>query len=303
MRQLRLKRILTIEQDKFLRGAGDKKLKPLQPKLTDYDPENFVRPSDGETQIFEDDGSLLAWIIPNAFELDACQKAYDWLKRVRGDAASRPEVVGEKNERRVRGDSSLGKIQEVPQKKRLALKRKGIYADFLGFMDKQRRFPYCRKTAWTIKNPRILRGVMPLINAADRIFEQYIPDRHYAQSLVESIDFTIGATAFSTLTVNRKLASTYHRDEGDLKTGFGVMFTLGKFTGGQLVFPAFRCAVDYQPGSIILADVHETHGNVNNIVGDRITCILYKRAKIGECGTAEEEQAKAAGMSIHARED
>ncbi len=72
---------------------------------------------------------------------------------------------------------------------------------------------------------------------------------------------------------------------------------------GQIVFPAFRAAVDYQPGDLILADVHETHGNLDNIIGDRITCVLYVRENINKCGTAEEEEEKAQGMTVHGRED
>ncbi|SRR5258706_5699529 len=113
----------------------------------------------------------------------------------------------------------------------------------------------------------------------------------------------MGATNFTTVTVNKKLSTTYHRDEGDLEGGFGVLFTLGRFKGGQLVMPAFRCAIDYQPGSMLLMDVHETHGNLDNIEGDRITCVLYAREHINECGTVEEEEERAAGMSVHGSTD
>ena len=55
---------------------------------------------------------------------------------------------------------------------------------------------------------------------------------------------------------------------------------------------------------MILADVHETHGNLDNIEGDRITCVLYARAKIDQCGTIEEELERAqAYMRINGRTD
>jgi hypothetical protein len=112
------------------------------------------------------------------------------------------------------------------------------------------------------------------------------------------LDFTIRGTAFTTMTVNKSLPTTYHRDEGDLKGGFGVVFTLGKFTGGQLVLPAFRVAIDYQPLDMILMDVHETHGNLDNIKGNRIACVLYVRENMNKCGSALEEEEKALGMNI-----
>ncbi len=104
-------------------------------------------------------------------------------------------------------------------------------------------------------------------------------------------DFCIGDTAFSTLTVNKNLPTTYHRDEGDYRQGFGVMLTLGSFTGGYLCFPAYRVAVNYQPGDVLLADVHEIHGNMK-IKGSRVVCVLYAREKINECGSIEEETQK-----------
>ena len=131
--------------------------------------------------------------------------------------------------------------------------------------------------------------------------ERHTPQFHHAS---DAPDFCLWNTAFTTVTVNKKLSTTYHRDEGDYKKGFGVLFTLGEFEGGQLVLPAFRVAVDYQPGSMILVDVHETHGNLDNIVGDRITCVLYARERINECGSAEDEEERMAGtMSVHVRED
>ena len=131
-------------------------------------------------------------------------------------------------------------------------------------------------------------------------------DRHEFQlnHVSESPDFTLGATCFTTMTVNKQLSTTYHRDQHDLKGGFGMMLTLGEFEGGQIVFPAFGCAVDYQPGDLLLADVHETHGNVDNIRGDRITLVLYARENIDKCGLAEDEEERMSGsMSVHARED
>jgi len=299
MRPLRLKRYLTSELDEALRSPV-----PQQARPEDFDPENLVKPYE-DAEAFKEDGSLLFRVIANAFELGHVARAYEHLKTVNGDPTSRPEVTGGGQETRKRTDGSASNIKASSPEKVAEYKKKGSKADFLGYMDWQPRFPYCRQTAWTARNPEVLKNCWPLINAADRIFKDLIPDRHEFQAdhIDEHLDFTLGVTAFSTMTVNKKLSTTYHRDEGDLLGGFGVMFTLGKFTGGQLVFPAFRCAVDYQPGSIILADVHETHGNLDNIVGDRITCVLYARENINKCGTAEEEEEKARGMAVHARED
>jgi hypothetical protein len=298
MRLLKLKRSLSKEADLALREPT-----PLAPQLTDYDQKNFVHSADGEAKALKDDGSILFWLIPNAFEPTDLHKAYEHLKTVKGSCANRPETTGTTREMRPRSDGSESNQYRAPLEVVEKYKKMGCEADFLGYYER----PYCRQTAWTAKNPEVLRNTWPLVNGADRVFKELLPERHKFQyyHACEAPDFQLGNTAFSTVTVNRKLATTYHRDEGDLEGGFGVMLTLGDFAGGQLVFPTFRVAVDYQPGSMILADVHETHGNVQNVEGDRVTCVLYVRENITKCaGTAEDIAAELAGkMSIHGRTD
>lgn len=300
MPQLKLKRHLTSEQDLALREP-----KPLQATEADFDRENYIESRQGDAQGFKEDGSLLFWVIKDAFEPGECLRAYEHLRKVNGDPTSRSEVTGGGQETRKRSDGSDSNIRDSSPEKKAEYKKKDSKADFLGYMGYTPRFPYCRQTAWTADNPEILKNCWPLINMADLLFKEHIPDRYEFQAnhIDEHLDFTLGATAFTTMTVNKKLSTTYHRDEGDLLGGFGVMLTLEKFEGGQLVFPAFRCAVDYQPGDMILADVHETHGNLDNIKGNRITCVLYVRENINKCGDAEEEEEKALGMTVHVRED
>ncbi len=61
------------------------------------------------------------------------------------------------------------------------------------------------------------------------------------------------------------------------------MSTLGKFTGGYLVLPEYGVAVDYQPGDVLLGDVHGLlHGNCPH-TGERVTTILYAREKMHLC--------------------
>ena len=299
MRQLRLKRVLSKEEDEFLRGRGSRKLKPLQPTEKDFDPDKLIAPGEDVQVLKDEDGSLLFMVLTGAFEMKDVARAYESLKTVKGDCTTRTEVTGGKNEKRKGASRQTG----ASEQKIVEYRRKGCEANILGYMDKMGggRFPYCRQTAWTERNPEVLKDTWPLVRAADRLFKEYVPDRYALQwnHVSEVLDFTLGTTVFTSVTVNKKLSTTYHRDENDFVQGFGVMFTLGKFKGGQLVFPAFRCAVDYQPGSMILADVHETHGNLDNIVGNRITCVLYAREKINECAVdAQGEEERHAGKMI-----
>lgn len=304
MRRLDLKRHLTSKQDESLRVPRSR-----HAQVEDYDPENFVGPYE-DAEAYKEDGSLLFKVVAHAFDRGMVDRAYKGLRSVKGDCTTRPEATGGEQGMRPHSDGSASTQQRSSLSQQAAWKKKGCNADILGYFDPTPQFNYCRQTAWTAKDKEkgapVFKAAWPLIVVADRIFKELLPDRHQFQlyHVSEALDFTLGNTAFTTVTVNKKFSTTYHRDQNDLKGGFGVMLTLGDFEGGQLVFPAFRAAVDYRPGSMILADVHETHGNVNNIMGTRLTCVLYAREKIDKCGSAEEEEAKRAGMMVvHARED
>jgi hypothetical protein len=312
MQPLKLPRVLTKEADELLRGTNRKgkasKKRAREGVESDYDPEHFFH-SDKEVKVLkEEDGSLLFWLLPKTFDEPLLHKAYDYLKTVHGSCTDRPEVTGTKNQKQRWKDGKISKQLRVDPKTRKRYWDEGCRADYLGWMDDsgKGRFKYCRQTAWTTDHPEILSNMRKCVEVADRTFKEHLLEAYLRQwnHIADSPEFQIYGTAFSTITVNKLLSTTYHRDEGDYVKGFGVMFTFGDFTGGQLVFPAFRCAVDYQPGSMILADVHETHGNVKNIVGDRITCVLYARQHIDKCGRAEDEEKRVAGrMSVHVRED
>jgi hypothetical protein len=84
-----------------------------------------------------------------------------------------------------------------------------------------------------------------------------------------------------------------------LREGFGVLTVLhaGTYTGGHLVFPKYRVAVDLRTGGVLLADVHEAHGNTP-LIGTpgsfvRLSLVCYYRAGMRACGSASEENARA----------
>ena len=103
-----------------------------------------------------------------------------------------------------------------------------------------------------------------------------------------------GHTPFTTITCNKSWRTAAHVDEGDLKEGFGVMCCLGNFEGCDLVFPRYKTAVRYREGDILLANVHEVHGNTAllNLDGsapkvgqepERLACIFYYEENMDLC--------------------
>jgi hypothetical protein len=75
-----------------------------------------------------------------------------------------------------------------------------------------------------------------------------------------------------------------------------VCLRRGTYTGGVLVFPRLRVAVDLQDRDLILMDAHEWHGNTA-IAGlpdaERISVVSYYRSAMATCGTPDQEHEKA----------
>lgn len=157
--------------------------------------------------------------------------------------------------------------------------------------------PTCRVTAFTRDNLPEWGRVLPFVRAVNTTFRRELPQRYAVQrhaAYRTDREWTIDDTAFTTVTVNlwdatHDARTVVHRDDGDLPEGFGVISILrsGRYTGGQLIFPKYRVAVDMDTTDVLLCDVHEAHGNAP-LIGEpgweRIATILYYRTSMRECG-------------------
>lgn len=177
-----------------------------------------------------------------------------------------------------------------------------VASSILGAMDPMGgRFPYCRLTAWTGKNSAQFEELYPYFAFVGKLFSDNIPDRYEVQQ--DKIDAThpdwvIPGTPFTTVTVNNTYATGVHKDVGDLKEGFSCLTTMrkGDYTGGILTFPEFRIGVEMQDGDVLLMDAHEWHGNTQLTLlsedAERISVVLYFRARMTKCGSSEDETRK-----------
>lgn len=188
-----------------------------------------------------------------------------------------------------------------------------ISSAIIGAIDPGGQQKYCRLTSWTGRNLPKWETLHPLLRVIARHLEQHVPAR-YAAQLTEAQRthpaWVVPGTPFTTLTVNNSYATGCHTDKGDLDSGFSTIACLrrGTYTGGQLVFPEYRVAVDLQHGDLILMDAHEWHGNVqitcdcgkpmNGPCGacgaERISVVSYFRARLTGCGSPEAEAERAA---------
>lgn len=274
---------------KLFSAVPDEDVEPLRSRYVDdahFD--TLIRGED--VDVLKPDGSPLLMFRHRAIPGNVCARAYPALQRAAVASTNRGDAAGGMRQR-VKLDGTISRTQQSPP----------ILSGVMGMFDRTVRLPYCRTTAYTARDVDGWRASLPFIRAAHAVYR----DSRAAQYLVQRLivnrterDWIIPGTVFSTVTVNRNWRTAVHRDEGDWPDGFGVMSALsaGRYDGCFLVFPKYRVAVDMRTQDVLLADVHELHGNTP-FVGtageyDRISTVLYYRRNLRYCGTAAEELEK-----------
>ena len=168
-----------------------------------------------------------------------------------------------------------------------------------GWFDRYPRIPFGRATTYTRDNFEKFSMAYPFLQSLARGFGTLLPKRYAAQkAATDSIDqkFVIPETPFTTVTVNRTFRTAAHRDAGDFTEGMSNLLTLsndGRFTGGYLIFPEIRVAVNVRPGDLLLVNNHEViHGNTPIVCeegSERISLVVYLREKMLELGSWDYE--------------
>jgi hypothetical protein len=236
--------------------------------------------------VYRPGGQLLAVLLKKVIDDDLCNDAFKLLKTVNGDPKNRPGIIGEKaRQHGVRADGLVSPRIRVPD---AVIEKFGGKADMLAHY--RYRSGECDITSWTRQKPQIYLGVRPFIAKVDEIYRACLPAQHAKQmEYVNQIPEKrrIPGTAFTTLYALKNAPTATHVDNFDYPKGFGCMASLGNFRGGWLCFPRFRIAIDYQPGDVVLADVHQLHANFPIYEGDlRVACVFFCRKEQHKCGGA-----------------
>jgi hypothetical protein len=172
-----------------------------------------------------------------------------------------------------------------------------------GWYDRYPRIPYGRATTYTRDNPEKFAMAFPFLQSLNKGFKELLPWRWTNQkAAADKLDprYLVPDTVFTTLTVNKTFRTAAHRDAGDLDSGLSNLLVLsnnGNYSGGYLVFPQVRIAVNVRPGDLLLVNNHEViHGNTPIVLEDeeaeRISIVCYFREKMLELGTHEYEDAR-----------
>jgi hypothetical protein len=162
-----------------------------------------------------------------------------------------------------------------------------VNSGIAGWFDRYPRIPYGRATAYTQHSFDKFKMSFPFLQTLDRGFAELLPTRHAAQrEAADKID-----------SVNKTFRTAAHRDAGDFTNGLSNLLVLsnnGNYSGGYLILPEVRVAVNVRPGDLLLVNNHEyIHGNtpivVNDEVAERISLVCYLREKMLELGSKEYE--------------
>lgn len=179
-----------------------------------------------------------------------------------------------------------------------------VNSGIAGFYDRYPRIPYCRMTSYTANHFDKFQMAIPFIEGVSDQFLGLIPTRWANQrkaieAMKDSNNFRVGNSVYTTITVNKNYRTAAHRDAGDLPEGFGNLTVVSNgipWSGGYLIFPEYRVAVNVQPGDMLAMDVHEIHGNTEMFSEsgnhERISVVCYFRQNMATCDTKVYEETR-----------
>lgn len=176
---------------------------------------------------------------------------------------------------------------------------KTVWSGVAGWYDRYPRIPYGRATSYTEKHPEEFAKAYPFLQTLNKGFKELLPWRWSNQrAAADKLDprFLVPETVFTTITVNKSFRTACHRDAGDLNEGLSNLLVLGdgEYTGGYLIFPEYRIAVNVRPGDLLLVNNHEIiHGNteikLNHENAERVSLVCYFREAMLELKSWEYE--------------
>lgn len=178
-----------------------------------------------------------------------------------------------------------------------------VNSGIAGFFTRYPRIPYMRACAFNENNPEKYNESLPYFQLLSKKFKGLLPERYKAQSdFCKKIDsrYVVEGTVFTTLTINKTFRTAAHRDAGDLAEGFSNLTCVdnGKeYSGGWLILPEYRIAVNLRPGDLLFINNHEgIHGNTPIVEveegAERISFVCYAREGMLEGGTKEYEDCR-----------
>lgn len=273
------------------------KIFKLKKHLTDAQAQalkgNFLDESSYDEVVSEDsdgydlNGNLLFRFRKNTIPIETLEIGYESFKDSIQLTDGRGISSGSSH-KRIRKDGSISNIT-VGNK---------VYSGAVGFMDSSAMVHYCRKTAFARDHFEKFQQGVPFVEFVDSKYKELCPEHYEKQIAVAkgtNINYRIGETSFTTVTVNKNFQTAVHQDAGDFPQGFGnlCVYRKGHYKGSYFVLPEYRVAIDLHSTDLLFADVHKFHGNTpfKNCSPDylRIAFVMYYREYMMMCKQPKEE--------------
>ena len=127
--------------------------------------------------------------------------------------------------------------------------------------------------------------IKPLVDYMDGILQKCVPLFFKGQNLTKRRKAqkhrATKTSSFNQVTVLHRAPTSVHLDSNNSETGFTVLTTVGKYTGGEFVLPQYGICVPIQPGDVLICQTHkEWHGNWRKVEGHRYSIIGYRRESL-----------------------
>jgi hypothetical protein len=264
--------------------------------------ERVLTLGDGDVDVYRPDGQPLVLVRRGAVSEADGEVAFPILSQLaqRYGSDNRGLYAGLPRASRVRADGAQSKQSRTVDEDGHLVR---VESAVVGHMSRQGgRHPYCRATSFVRDEVARWHALHPLIEGVAASYRQAAPNRWTAQNAAMAKvhpAWRIGATPFTTLTVNRNVFGSIHRDAGDFKDGLGAITVhrRGAYSGAVLGFPQFAVGVDLADRDLVLFNPHDWHGvtDMADAAPDavRVSVVYYMRAKMLDCGSPAEELARA----------
>jgi hypothetical protein len=272
---------------------------------------NQSRILDHDADVYTSTGKLLAKFRKNVIPPELCELAREqFLKAARvsynrGAAAGpidmsklpkdvlhlRPRRSHERGVKSTKNYTYYVRTNGLDAKNQLS---NGTRSGLVGYYEKARGLP-CRLTGFTRAYFDRYQAGLPFFQHLSNLFRELIPEsyKRQRQRALETPNFIIPDTAFSTVTVNHNFPTAIHKDAGDFEAGFGNLTCIGEnYEGAHTVFPEWGIGFDVRTGDFLAMNVHEFHGNSPLAPLDttreplRLTFVCYLRKLIQRCEEA-----------------
>lgn len=227
---------------------------------------------DIESRILKENGDLLCHYKPGALSEDLCRLAIESYLDAGKMISTNRGVAGGMQHRQIGNTFEKG----TP-----------VNSNIIGYIDSLNHKRPCRLTYFSKKYFDKYTAGLPFIQEIDKLYKETVPWKYEAQKIATNLapEFKIADTVFSTVTVNYNFRTALHCDSGDYREGFGNLVVCSRdSTGGQLLFPAYKVAIEMRNGDYLALDVHEFHCNAP-IYGEgfRLSFVCYLREKMYKC--------------------